>query len=203
MHDPLTMVFQIRAPRLTPYKHAWNRRSRWLRTVATIWHRDPSGYDSTTCKFSEHWRHPHHWRLQLDVWQGFRLRWLDRCAWCGKGSTKSDAVNISHQWDAPKRPWWRHTDCFHAECSAIETAHRACLCDDGVYDSELSGWGYGHCARCGKRREWRSDTRRNSPIDAARRILASIPVGQRDAAKYEQAKRLWAEHREIIKESQA
>lgn len=194
MHDPLTMAFRIQVPRLTPYKHGWDRRSRWLSTVATVWHRDPSGHDSTTCSYRDHLKHPHHWRIQLNTWQGFRQRWLDRCAWCGKGARPGDYVNMSRSWDAPRRPWWRHTDCFHQECSAIHEAHSACLCTDGVYESELSGWGYGMCARCGKRREWRSEDRRDSPVDDARRILASIPAGQRDAAKYQQVRELWAEH---------
>lgn len=194
MHDPLTMVFQIRAPRLTPYKHAWNRRSRWLRTVATIWHRDPSGHDDTTCKVTEHWKHPHHWRVQLNTWQAFRQRWLDRCAWCGKGAAPGDYVNISSTWDAPKRPWWRHTDCFHHDCYSIREAHSACLCNDGLYMDTLSGWGYGSCARCGKRREWRSLAQRDAPTDEARRILATIPVGQRNAAKYAQVQQMWREY---------
>lgn len=186
MHDPLTQVFSIRIPRLTPYKHAWNLRSRWLRSVATIWHQDPSNYDDTTCKVTDHWKHVHHWRVQLDTWQTFRRRWLDRCAWCGKGSTKGDPVNISHTWDAPDRPWWRHTDCFHSECSAIETASRACVCDVPYLDIR----GYGECMGCGKFRSWRPTT----PTLEANRILASIPAGQRDANKYAQVKKIWREY---------
>lgn len=192
MHDPLTVAFEVKAPRLTPYKHAWDRRSRWLRTVMTVWHRDPSGYDSTTCKFRDHWKHVHHWRLQINVWQGFRLRHLDRCAWCGQGSSKGDYVNLGAGWEEPPgRHWWRHTDSFHHECYAIQEAHNTCLCP-GV---ELHG--PGRCTRCGSYRPWRDP---ESPDALTRyfttRILATIPVGQRDAAKFAKVKELWAEYRE-------
>ncbi len=195
MHDPLTMVFQIRAPRLRPRKDAWNRRSRWTWAVATVWHRDPSGYDSTTCRILDHWKHVPHWRLQMGLWQTFRRRWVDRCAWCGTGSAKGDPVNISHQWDAPKRPWWRHTDCFHRDCSAIERAHRNCTC------SVPTMWhyrAYGDCLECGKYRPWH-----RTPVSfETNQILASIPTGQRDPAKYAQAQQLWAEHNATTKETQ-
>lgn len=194
MHDPLTMAFRIRVPRLTPKPHAWSLASRWLSTVATVWHRDPSGHDDITCKPTHHLRHPHHWRLQVNAWQSFRRRWLDRCAWCGKGTTKGDPVNNSHTWDPPRRPWWRHTDCFHRECSAIERAHRMCTCSP-----RWLGFGEsGTCAACGKFAPWR---RAGSPDALATEILASIPAGQRDALKYATVKALWANYEAQRKES--
>jgi hypothetical protein len=212
MHDPMCVAFEIRRP--WPKRQArtfgkerwrfkgafWNFAGRgyYWPGLITVWHVEPDGHDSgTVCKYRDHWKHPHHWRLQVHPLQHLRRWALTRCAWCGGRSRKDDRVNISHQWDGPRGKWWQgEPGLFHQDCSSIHNAHAACLCENGIYESELSGWGYGECARCGKRREWRSDDRRDAPTDTARRILASIPEGQRDPAKSAEVRALWAEYRE-------
>lgn len=160
----------------------------------TVWHVEPNGHDSgTVCPYRTHWRHPQHWRIQVHPLQHLRRWALTRCEWCHGRSRKGDPVNRSMQWDNDRGPWWKgERGLFHSGCTSIHEAHLACLCLDGIYESELSGWGYGQCLKCGKRREWRSDERRDLPVDEARRILATIPKGERDPAKTAQVRSLWA-----------
>lgn len=133
-----------------------------LRRLATVWHVEPDGRDSgEVCKHYRReqqpdgtwsttvlngWRwHIHHWRIQIPALQALRRRLLTRCAWCGGRSTKTNPVNISHQWDSPKTPWWRgDTHLFHQACSSVHTAHRTCTCEDPILDHD----NYGTCARC-------------------------------------------------------
>lgn len=211
MHDPMCVAFTIPRPWPKRQKRTfgparwrlkgkfWNIAGRGIYwpSLVTVWHVEPGGRDSgTVCKYRDHWKHPHHWRIQVHPLQNLRRWALTRCEWCGGRSRKGDYVNCSKQWDLERGPWWRgERGLFHGGCTGIHEAHAACLCEDGIYDSELSGWGYGTCAKCGKRREWRSDDRRAAPIDEARRILATIPEGQRDPAKTAQVRALWAAHR--------
>lgn len=181
--------------------------------LITIWHVEPNGHDSgEVCKHFDRWQdadgkwqskanrawkwHVHHWRIQVHPLQHLRRALLTRCEWCHGRSRKGDVVNLSGQWDRDGGSWWKgERGLYHHDCYSIREAHLACLCTDGVYDSELSGWSYGTCARCGKRREWRSEDSRESPVDDVRRILASIPDGGRDDAKTAEVRAIWAAHR--------
>ena len=164
MHDPLTVAFEIRGP--LPRRDSWRTKhaarigERWRfrgaywvlagqglywPSLITVWHRDPSGYDDTTCR-KANWRwHIHHWRIQIPPLQQLRRRLLTRCTWCGGRSVKGDNVNHSHQWDGPRASWWQgERGLFHADCSAIKRAHSTCVCTTPVLDSGT----YGRCAAC-------------------------------------------------------
>lgn len=169
MHDPLTVAFEIRRPwprvdaygtrqaarngvrwRVRRHHHTViaGRAVRWP-SLITVWHRDPSGYDSTTCPIypSRSWRfHVHHWRLQVHPLQEWRRCLLTRCTWCEGRSVKGDWVNVSHSWDGPRARWWQgEKGLFHRDCSSIERAHSTCVCTRPVLDQDA----YGMCARCG------------------------------------------------------
>lgn len=164
MHDPMTVAFEI--PRPWPNVDSWKTEqaartgTRWeiggpfwvlagrglyFPTLITVWHRDPSGYDHTTCG-GKKWRlHVHHWRLQLHPLQRLRRRLLTRCTWCGGRSVKGDSVNHSHSWDGPRAHWWQgEKGLFHRDCSAIKSAHSVCVCEIPVLD----GGDHGRCAVC-------------------------------------------------------
>lgn len=140
MHDPLTVAFEIRRPWPSPdsyrTKQAARTGERWRvggpfwvlagrglywPALITVWHRDPSGYDDTTCRRTR-WRlHVHHWRIQVPPLQQLRRRLLTRCARCGGRSVKGNPVNISHQWDGPRGRWWQgEPGLFHHGCSATQ-----------------------------------------------------------------------------------
>jgi hypothetical protein len=196
MHDPLTVAFEIRRP--WPKGEAWKTEqaartgTRWqingvfwvldgrglyFPPLITVWHRDPSGYDSTTCAIypGRMWRfHVHHWRLQVHPLQQWRRRLLTRCAWCGGRSVKGDAVNVSHSWDGPRARWWQgERGLFHRDCSSIERAHATCVCTRPVLDHDI----YGKCARCDRFRPF-GFTDANL---ARARDLQTVPPGGRRA----------------------
>lgn len=163
-------------------------------TMVTIWHREPGGRDSGevckhyirtrqpggtyTTKIVHGWRlHVHHWRVQISPLQTLRRRALTRCAWCGGRHRKADPVNISHQWNGNRPPWWRgERGLFHAECSSIERAHHACVCTDPV----LRYGNHGCCVICSKSRAYGEGTYRLEQY----RILAAVPDGVRDRDAY-------------------
>lgn len=215
MHDPMTVAFTIRRPwptirkQIKPrpfnigFKCFWyigNHEWYWPALI-TVWHVDPSGYDSNEdCPYSGNWQwHVHHWKLQVHPLQHFRRWALTRCEWCGGRSRKGDMVNHSKQWDPERSPWWKgERGLFHEDCSGISSAHQACTCEPGKggpWDSELSGYAYGTCASCGNFRGWQSRDRRDNPRDAAYRILQSIPQGARDKAKVQEVQQLWEAYR--------
>lgn len=185
----------------------------------TIWHVEPDGHDSgEVCKHSHRWQdaegkwhskpssrwrwHIWHWKIRVAPLQHLRRWALTRCEWCGGRSKKGDYVNCSHQWDREGGSWWRgERGLFHADCSNISTAHATCDCSptEGQWKNELGGYRYGECATCGKRRIWKNDIERMAvhPGDEGTRILASIPVGQRDQAKTELVAAMWREWREL------
>jgi hypothetical protein len=184
MHDPLVVAFQMRRP--WPRRSLAGRRRWYWPPIVTVWHREPRGRDSgEVCRHYRHdtdtgkttilhgWRwHVHHWRIQIHAVQELRRRLLTRCAWCGGPHRKADPVNISHQWDGPRGPWWRgERGLYHWECSSIQHAHAMCVCDDPLtaYD------GHGRCALCGKSRSYGQSQRH---VDRAR-IVARTPTGQR------------------------
>ncbi|MFC9429266.1 hypothetical protein [Streptomyces sp. NPDC056987] len=127
MHDPLTVAFEIRRP--WPTRSGWKtdtarqRGVRWEHRGAfsvvaghglywpgliTVWHHDPSGYDTTTCPPAGRWRwHVHHWRIQILPLQQMRRRLRTRCERCSGRSTKEHPVDISSQWDGPRVRWWQ------------------------------------------------------------------------------------------------
>jgi len=160
-------------------------------SLITVWHVEPGGRDSgEVCrhynrvqlpdgtwetKFIGRWRwHVHHWHIQIPPLQELRRRLLTRCEWCGGRSTRRDRVNVSHQWDRKRQPWWRgERGLFHRDCSMVEHAHRSCVCDDPKIKR---GGVYGTCSNCGKHAAGRP----SPSILERRRLLASIPAGQRD-----------------------
>jgi hypothetical protein len=202
MHDPLTVAFDIRRPWPRPSSGGnrskqWSLRSPFWRiagrtyywpSIITVWHVEPGGQDSgEVCRhyrrvetptghktvWMRGWRwHVHHWRIQVHPLQNLRRALLTRCAWCHGRSTKSDRVNISHQWDGPRGNWWRgEPGLFHSDCSMVEHAHRMCLCETpDVNDRE-----YGQCARCSRFAAWRTDPARK----AQAAILTAVPTGRR------------------------
>jgi len=200
MHDPLTVAFQIRRP--WPRREGWKTKTaaaqgiRWQfhgaftvlagrglywPALITVWHRDPSGYDSTTCPISGRaWRwHIHHWHIQIHPLQHARRRLLTRCAWCGGRSVKDDHVNISHSWDGPRERWWQgEPGLYHHDCSAIKMAHATCVCEQPVLEHDT----YGRCARCNRTRaygataEWLGRARELSAIPHGSRTTPEEPA---------------------------
>lgn len=191
MHDPLTVAFEIRSP--WPKTADWRTKQatregiRWrfdspfwvlaghglyFPSLITIWHRDPSGYDNTTCR-RQHWRlHVHHWKIQVRPLQHLRRRLLTRCAWCGGRSVKGDCVNHATQWDGPRGRWWQgERGLCHSDCSSIKRAHGVCTCDEPVLEHD----NYGHCARCTRYRT----IGMTAETIARMRELAAIPPGAR------------------------
>ena len=152
MHDPLAVAFEIRRPwpKHDTYstEQAVRAGTRWktggavwvlaghglyFPCLITVWHRDPSGYDHTTCR-AKRWRlHIHHWKIQIPPLQQLRRGLLTRCTWCRGRSRKGDQVNHSHQWDKTRGRWWQgEPDLYHHDCSAIKTAHVTCTCEHPV-----------------------------------------------------------------------
>ncbi|MGW0566114.1 hypothetical protein [Streptomyces tauricus] len=191
MHDPLTVAFEIRRPwpRLDGYRTEQADRTgeRWKvggafwvlsgRAVywpgmVTVWHRDPSGYDHTTCH-KQRWRwHIHHWRIQVIPLQQLRRRLLTRCAWCKGRSTKKDQVNISHQWDRARGRWWQgERGLYHRDCSLIDSARRTCVCVDPLLEHR----DHGRCFACGNSRSFGM----TAEVLHRKRELARIPLGHR------------------------
>lgn len=186
MHDSLVVAFEIKRP--------WpNRRGksgyRYWPALVTVWHREPGDADAlSVCKHGTRWQlHIHHWRLQFPPLQALRRRLLTRCAWCGGRSRKGDPVNISHSRDGPRGHWWQgEPGLYHHDCSAVQEAHRLCLCPDPL----LRHGNYGECALCGRFRPY------GRAPDEADRLLASLPAGTRiPAAVRPQIEALWDERR--------
>ena len=196
MHDPLSVAFEIRRP--WPKAETWKTEQaartgiRWkiggafwvlagrglyFPSLVTVWHRDPSGYDSTTCPIypGNAWRlHVHHWRVQIHPLQHLRRRLLTRCTWCSGQDRKGDRVNISHSWDGPRARWWQgEKGLFHRDCSSIERAHSTCVCTM----PRLGDKTYGSCAACGRFRPF-GITDANL---ARARELQTVPHGGRRA----------------------
>lgn len=191
MHDPLTVAFEIRRP--WPKTNTWKTEqaarqgTRWQiggafwvlagrglywPTLITVWHRDPSGYDDTTCR-SMRWQwHVHHWKIQIRPLQELRRRLLTRCTWCHGRHRKGDWVNVSHSWDGPRTKWWKgEQGLYHRGCSEIKTAHATCVCEHPVLERD----DYGHCARCAK---YRASGATAEWLERARE-LHTIPPGSR------------------------
>ena len=216
MHDPMTVAFEIRRP--WPQRssfHGKGDRPRWkigksaFWTLAgieyywpgliTVWHVDPSGFDSgKDCPYSSRWQwHVHHWKLQIHPLQHFRRWAMTRCEWCGGKSRKGDLVNHSREWHRAKTAWWKgERGLFHQDCSSISSAHNQCACrlhEGGPWEDNLAGCPYGPCATCGKYRGWEKEA---TPRDEANRIYQTIPERQRDPAKVAAVRQLWRYHRE-------
>lgn len=191
MHDPMTVAFEIRSPwpkaAVFETEQAARKGIRWqfdspfwvvagrglyFPSLITVWHHDPSDYDDTTCRGKRRRWHIHHWRIRIRPLQTLRRRLLTRCAWCRGRDTKTDPVNLSHQWDRPRGHWWQgEQGLFHRDCSGIKTAHATCICHDPVLDQGT----YGRCARCNKQRSYGTTPQRL----ARARELAAIPAGHR------------------------
>ena len=145
MQDPLTVAFEV--PRPLPRIDAYGTRqaartgTRWqfrrrhgtvlagyaIRwpCLITVWHRDPSNVDSTTCPIypGNAWRfHVHHWKLQIHPLQQLRRRLLTRCEVCGGRSKAGHVVNFRRSW-TPKAPWWRgETGLAAMDCAGVVLA---------------------------------------------------------------------------------
>jgi hypothetical protein len=159
-------------------------------TVITIWHREPHDHDAfEVCDRHGWWRwHVHHWRIQISPLQELHRRVFARCSWCGGRSTRRWPVNVSHQWDAPRRRLFRiDRSNFHAECSSVESARRQCTCT-GQRIPPLDRW---RCVRCQLHRT----PDRNAAQTAAYLVLKSIPRGTFDREIYDQALPLFEQGR--------
>jgi hypothetical protein len=169
--------------------------------IVVVWHIEPGGHDSgTICmrwktnntgeqrRYSNTWKwHVWHWRLQFPPLQQLRRRLLTRCEWCGGPSRRNDPINIGHG-HTKRKPWWRgERGLYHLDCSSIEHAHRACLCDDPL----TARGDYGECLLCGKFVRYG-----RGPVHPATRLLAAVPTGHRDHHAYTEACRLWKLDRE-------
>jgi len=213
MHDPQIVAFEIRRPwpqrsEFRPSGKRWKVGASPFWTLAgreyywpgliTVWHVDPSGFDSfQDCPRQSKWQwHVHHWKIQVQPLQHLRRWALTRCEWCGGRSRKGDLVNHSQQWHNEKSPWWKgERGLFHADCSTISRAHKQCACRldaGGPWETELSGCPYGQCATCGKYRGWEKE---NTPRDDVNRLLQTIPEGHRDPDKMASVRTQWREHR--------
>jgi hypothetical protein len=161
--------------------------------LITVWHHDPGGYDhGDVCKRGSHWKlHLHHMHVQVHPLQELRRRLLTRCAWCGGRSTKNAPVNVSHEWDGERGPWWKgEPGLFHSDCSSAHNAHRTCLCDDPLL--EHHGWGL--CFACGKFRPYG----RTTPEQLAphRLLVDRVPQGHKpDPDTMTEARAMWADLR--------
>lgn len=168
-------------------------------SIITVWHVEPGGHDSGevckhyvrtqqpdgtwTSKILRGWRwHVHHWRIQVSPLQQLRRRLLTRCEWCGGRHRRGDPVNVRSGGSRQRSRWWRgERGLLHMDCSAVEHAHRVCLCVDPVCDDMDSlGQPYGSCARCGRRRQFQAT---DAILDRMRQLVA-IPAGRRDPAAY-------------------
>lgn len=203
MHDPMVVAFDIRRPWPTPSgggnrSKRWSFRGSFWRvagrtlywpSLITVWHVEPGDRDSgEVCKhyrrektpdgyrtvWMRGWRwHVHHWRIQVHPLQNLRRWALTRCAWCHGRSTKSDPVNVSHQWDGPRGRWWQgEPGLFHSVCSGVYQAHRQCMCAEPLFSHHL---GYGRCERCARFRAYGTDPRRL----AQSAVYAAVEPGRR------------------------
>lgn len=184
--------------RRSSYSSFWTlagRHYHWPALV-TIWHLEPGGKDSgEVCKHRTRWQdetgtwhskakrawrwHVHHWRIQVIPLQALRRWGLTRCEWCAGRSRKGDHINVSHQWDRERGPWWRgERGLYHHDCSLVETAYRTCTCPQPV--TEHDGWG--KCARCGR---FRGHSASMKWLLNAERLRNAIPEHGRDRAAYE------------------
>ena len=175
MHDPDVLVFDIRSPR---------RKNGYRKPLVNVWHHEPGGRDSgEVCKhYIRHqepdgtwkgepvsaWKwHVHHYRIQAAPLQAIRRSLLTRCAWCGGRSTKGNPANISHQWHALRRRWWKgELGLYHHDCSPVATARNGCSCEHPITTDR-----WGECARCGQRLYGRSDLQR----EANRILIEMVP----------------------------
>jgi hypothetical protein len=169
--------------------------------MITVWHVEPGGHDSgEVCRhyvrtrqpdgtyqtrWLRGWRwHIHHWRIKVGPLQTLRRTLLTRCEWCGGSSRKGDRVNVSHQWDGKRGPWWRgERGLYHLDCSSVEHAHRSCTCDTPLVER---GGQFGKCQRCGRHAAGKPDP----SVLQRRRLLATVPRGVRDPKVWEQVKQL-------------
>lgn len=176
------------------YRSTWRIAGRgwYWPALVTVWHVEPGGRDSGdvcrhyvrtrqpdgtyTSRTTSAWRwHVHHWRITVPALQAARRRLLTRCTWCGGRSRPRDVVNVSHQWDGERGPWWRgERGLYHVDCSEYEHARMMCVCDT----PRTGGSGYGRCVGCGK---FAGGDRSPSVLER-RRLLAAVPRGSRDPA---------------------
>lgn len=192
MHDDHTVAFtvlrpwpEVRRQRGRPVPWRWGSpfvniagRELYFPPLITVWHVEPNNGDTRPQPCGDpHWRrHVRHWKFQVHPLQTLRRRALTRCEWCHGRSTKTNPVNVSHQWDRERGPWWRgETGLFHSLCSGAHTAARTCLCDHPVFDHN----GYGRCARCMRHRSWMTPERTAEFPPPTLIYLAGLEPGQR------------------------
>lgn len=119
MHDPMSVAHEIKYPwrqslTIATMNGKTTAAIRYRPPMVTIWHRDPSGYDSgVRCRMGpeQRWRwHVHHWRLQIHPLQRIR-RAVQRCAGCGQRFGWNPPALIAAGWDDPRT---LHPHCYKA-----------------------------------------------------------------------------------------
>lgn len=196
MHDPLVVAFQIRRP--------WPSRSRMHDTR-------PDGKGSAG---GRRWA----WRMRHTHWNGpaggcgeaCRSSGRDPFPWWKPSSyspfmtvagRKRRPVNVSHQWDGPRRRLFRiDRSCFHMDCSSVEHAHRCCTCHEPLPGrSGEIGESPFRCVRC----TLHYDSRRVGLRRQATLLLKTIPPGQFHPDTYREADLLFKEARAAKERAEA
>jgi hypothetical protein len=108
MHDPMSVIFEVRYP--------WGRPSprtvRVYRAVfLTVWHRDKGGVDGACPNWRRKKYHVHHYRFQLHPWQRLRHR-FERCAVCGQRMGRAARLSVGREGDKVQ----------HFECAGVQVA---------------------------------------------------------------------------------
>ena len=176
-------------------------------SIITVWHREPGGADSgEVCKHfrkvpgterhevTRAWKwHVHHYSIQIQPLQELHRRVFGRCGWCGARSTKRRPVNVSHQWDGPRRRLFRiDRSLFHSDCSTVEHAHRCCTCYEPAPGRPgVPGESPFRCERC----TLHYDERRIGLRRQATLLLKTIPRGEWHPDTYREAAVLFKEAR--------
>lgn len=157
MHDPLVIAHEIRRPWPkinvrrpgpgSPQGPRWSAfwyigaKELYFPPLVTVWHVEPDEQDAfTVCPRDGNWKwHVKHWQLQVSPLQTLKRRLITRCTHCMGRSTKANPVNVAHQWDSPKLPWWHPgTDNYHRDCSAKVSGQAR---DRQETEKNLSTWG--------------------------------------------------------------
>ena len=189
MHDPLTLVGTIPGPWLRrDFKRRWR-----LGRMIDIWHRDPSGYDSETCR-GKRWRwHIYHWRLRFLPYRNLRRR-FSCCEWCGQRYRKGDPVNVNGG-NGPRTAWYRRErGLYHSGCYSVKRAHASCTCNP--LTGGLWPFGGGTWGDCGTCRKFRPVGDSDSPRRLTDAMFSTIPRGERPTKEQlDLSARLWREFR--------
>ncbi len=145
VHDPMTVVFQIRYPWPWPRQN-WGRERAPRETVVTIWHVDPET-DGTndSCDWFGRRLSPAERVEAHDLWTNA----VDNLRSYLEGMHEADrAMLLEAQWRHARRfyrprPWWRHPR-WHVHHWQVQ-----------VHPIQaLQRWLFSRCAACGQRFSW-------------------------------------------------